>query len=215
MPNYVYNQLTILGNNIEAFYNANKPKSSEHMNERELSFDMLVPEPEKCDWYKWRCENWGCKWDASEVSYTMYNNKKCEYTFSTPWNYPLPWLKTVSKKYPELIFNIKYEDEGFSFFGTSIIKNGLERQVEVYDYEDIITYLTVSCDCNMDNLLAIARKYNYTNSGPCEEYDEFLNELDEYIESKDFKYGFSSSLFEAFIIDMLEDKKTDENTESE
>ena len=212
MPNYVYNQLTILGNNIEAFYNANKPKLCEHKNQRELSFNMLVPEPEDCKWYKWRCENWGCKWDASDASYNMINNKKCEYTFSTPWSYPLAWLKTVSKKYPELIFNIKYEDEGFSFFGTSIIKNGIERQVEAYDYEDIVTYLTVSCDCNMDDLLTIAKKYNYTDSGPCEEYDE----LDKYIESKDFKYGFSSSLFEGIIINLLENKESnEENTESD
>ena len=206
MPNYVYNQLTILGNNIDNFYNANKPKLCEHKSERELSFHMLVPEPENCDWYNWRCENWGCKWDASDASYNIINNKQCEYVFSTPWNYPLAWLKTVSKIYPELIFNIKYEDEGFNFFGTSIIKNGIERQVELYYYSDIITYMTVSCDCNMDDLLAIAKKYNYTNSNKYEKYDEFINALEEYIQEKEFKYGFSSSLFENIIINLLENK---------
>jgi hypothetical protein len=216
MPNYVYNQLTILGNNIDNFYNANKPKLCEHKNELELSFHMLVPEPNNSDWYKWRCDNWGCKWDASNVSYKMINNNKSEYTFSTPWNYPLAWLKTVSKIYPTLIFHIKYEDDGFNFFGTSIIKNGIERQVETYNYSDIITYLTVAGDCDMDDLLAIAKKYNYTCSGQCEEYDEFLNELEEYIQEKYFKYGFCSSLFENIIINLLENKSSEEeNTENE
>jgi hypothetical protein len=145
----------------------------------------------------------------------MINNKKSVYTFSTPWDYPLAWLKTVSKKYSELIFYIKYEDEGFDFFGTSIVKNGIEHKVELYDYSDIITYLTVSCDCDMDDLLAIAKKYNYTNSGKYEKYDEFINELDEYIQKKDFKYGFRSSLFENIIINLLENKSSEETTENE
>lgn len=212
MPNYVYNQLTIIGNNVIAFYNANRLVHPEH----ELSFNMLVPEPADCNWYKWRYDNWGCKWDASNVSYKFINNNKCEYTFSTPWNYPYIWLKTVSKKYPELIFNIKYEDESFNFFGTSIIKNGIERQVETYNYCDIITYLTVSCDCDINDLLLIAHKYNYTKSGQCEKYDEFINALEFYIKTKDFKYGFDSTLFEGMIINILENESSEEeNTEQE
>ena len=203
MPNYVYNVLSIIGSKteIDRFYNANK-------GERELSFNMLVPEPENYDvghqssnWYEWRCNNWGCKWDSSDTEYKMKNNMG-QYTFSTPWNYPLAWLKTVSKIFPTLTFHIKYEDEGFNFFGASFVKNGDERQVELYNYSDTINYITLNGDCSCDELLEIAKKYDYKGSKQC--YDDFLNALEEYIQTKQFKYGFDSSLFENIIIQLIE-----------
>ena len=209
MPNYVYNVLYVIGNKseIDKFYNANKPVQQEHSCECELSFNMLVPEPENCNWYEWRCNNWGCKWDSSNTEYQIKNNMG-QYTFSTPWNYPLPWLKTVSKIFPTLTFHIKYEDEGFNFFGTSIVKNGNERQVESYNYCDIINYITINGKCSCDELLEIAKKYDYKGSNQC--YDDFINALEEYIQTKEFKYGFDSSLFENIIIKLIE-KGTPEN----
>lgn len=207
MPNYVYNQLTVIGTNkdIEMFYNENK-QDDEH----ELSFNMSVPEPKDCKWYEWRCDNWGCKWDASYINYS-----DGYYTFNTPWSPPINWLKTVSIKYPKLTFNIQYEDEGFDFFGTSIIKKGNEKEVEAYSYDDVLTYVIVNYGCSRDELIDIAKKYNYKGNGECDQYDDFINELDDYIQTKDFKYGFSSSLFECIIDNILEEETTEEETTEE
>lgn len=217
MPNYVYNHLVIIGDNVNAFYNVNKPSRSNHkdnnVDECELSFNMLVPEPDDCNLHNWRLDNWGCKWDANNVSFKMINNKKCEYTFSTPWNYPVAWVKNVSIKYPKLIFVIKYEDECFCFFGTNIIQNGRDRQVEYYIFDDITTYLTVNCEFDMDDLVTIAKKYNYRSSRSHtdpEKYDEFIHELDNYIHFKKIKYGlkydFRSGDLENIIVNFLENE---------
>lgn len=72
-----------------------------------ISFNKIIPEPktkEECperyiktveslsddprpwfDWYNWRCDNWGVKWDASDV-YLDLNEKSI--SFSTPWGPP-------------------------------------------------------------------------------------------------------------------------------
>jgi hypothetical protein len=208
MPNYVHNVLTVIGSkkDIDTFYNENK-ENDEH----ELSFNINVPEPEKCNWYNWRCENWGCKWDASNISYD-----DGQYIFTTPWSPPISWLKTVSIKYSKLTFNIQYEDEGFDFFGTSIVKNGSEKEVEIYNYDDVLTYIIVNSNCSRDELLDIAKKYNYKGYGDCDNYDDFSNALDDYIQMKDFKYSFSSSLFEQIVDNLLDEETTEEeNTEKE
>ena len=200
MPNYVYNTLTVSGtkDDITKFYNDNKK------DDHELSFDKAIPEPDNIDWYNWRIKNWGCKWDASEVDFTMIDKEPCKgiYTFTTPWSPPMKWLETVSTKYPDLIFYIRFEDEGFNFFGMEKYHNGVNTLIDDYKYDDVINYLMSNCECYPEDLLAIAKKYNYTkdNSG---DYDEMLEELEELSDKLDSPYKFKSSILESIIIDLL------------
>jgi hypothetical protein len=59
-----------------------------------------------------------------------------------------------------------------------------------------------NCECYPEDLLAIAKKYNYTkdNSG---DYDEMLEELEELSDKLDSPYKFKSSILESIIIDLL------------
>lgn len=43
-------------------------------------------------WYDWRCENWGTKWGAYDVS-----SNGNEITFDTAWSCPLPILNELAK----------------------------------------------------------------------------------------------------------------------
>ena len=64
-------------------------------------------------WYSYNLRTFGCKWD-SEVLEGARNDEMLALYADTPWTAPENWLRTISKKYPELTFHTKstYE-EGF------------------------------------------------------------------------------------------------------
>ena len=110
MPNWCYNTLTIYSNDkskLKKFFNENKTDESY------LSYEKSVPITNKsCDVFTHN-DTWGCKWNASDVDYSLDDNS-LEYTFNSPWNYPDKWLDVVAKKYNDLIFELvtTYEDPG-------------------------------------------------------------------------------------------------------
>lgn len=72
--------------------------------------------------YEWCLGNWGTKWNA----YTACVGYD-EVTFQTAWNYPEPIFKALSKKFPDLIFEVEYADEDSgSNCGITAWKNGVE-----------------------------------------------------------------------------------------
>jgi hypothetical protein len=74
------------------------------------------------NWYDWRYENWGTKWNADEV--WISDN---EVSFNTAWCNPQPLLVALSRKYPDIQFDIKFADEDFGHnVGTYILKDGEE-----------------------------------------------------------------------------------------
>ncbi len=202
MPNYVYNVLTIIGdsNMIEQFYNENKKENIA------LSFNNSVPEPDYGNWYDWRIENWGCKWDAGDPEFSYINEfeqKKGRYTFSTAWSPPMKWIKSVSIKYPSLTFYIKFEEEVYSFFGLEKYQNGNNTIIEHYSYNHITNYLISNCNCYPEDLLQIAKKYNYNKKTHNENYEKFINKLDEICNNFNCQYKFCSSTLENIIIDLI------------
>ncbi len=202
MPNYVYNVLTIVGDSdmIEQFYNDNKKENVA------LSFNNSVPEPNDCDWYEWRNTNWGCKWDAGDTEFSLVNEfeqNRGRYTFSTAWSPPMKWVKKVSIKYPTLTFYIKFEEEVYSFFGLEKYQNGCNTIIDDYCYDDIINYLISNCNCYPEDLLQIAEKYNYNKKTHNENYEKFINKLDEICNNFNCQYKFCSSTLENIIIDLI------------
>ncbi len=72
------------------------------------------------DWYEWRIENWGCKWNSS----------RCEFSddtvfFETPWD-PCPKvIQQLSKMYPNHKFEYDFCDEQICIYaGEFEIENG-------------------------------------------------------------------------------------------
>jgi hypothetical protein len=63
------------------------------------------------NWYDWRMQNWGVKWDASN-SVKIYNKNTLIYEFSTPWGCPVNALDEIARKYPELKFTVICQHEG-------------------------------------------------------------------------------------------------------
>ena len=74
------------------------------------------------NWYEWQIENWGVKWNASEVEWIDGNYV----TFNTAWECPHKLLKNLSIKYPDATFFVKYSDEDFGYnVGEYTLKGGV------------------------------------------------------------------------------------------
>lgn len=130
MPNHILNRIAI--EKQEKYLEV-----VEFMKSKEHSFDFnnLVPMPEKIilsmgkndDWYQWSVENWGTKWNA-------YDIEKWEniIEFQTAWSHPYPVIVAMSKRFPDVTFNIEYADEDIhgDNFGAYQITNGNDVKVE-------------------------------------------------------------------------------------
>jgi hypothetical protein len=64
-----------------------------------------------CDWYGWQTANWGTKWNA----YDQYSNDDAVIEFNTAWSTPYSLLVNLSKKYPQVTFEVEYADEDFGY----------------------------------------------------------------------------------------------------
>ena len=75
-----------------------------------------------CYWYDWRCNVWGCKWDADSDEGT-YNGDEEEIEFQTPWSPPEGVMKEIARRYPDLEF-VWHCDEESCAFSIDYIFNG-------------------------------------------------------------------------------------------
>ena len=93
-------------------------------------FQEFVPLPEdkNNDWYEWRIEHWGTKWDVYNGFIGMESAKELELGFDTAWSPPVAFYK----KMEELGFTVeaRYREEGMGFIGEYY--NGED---ECYDYD--------------------------------------------------------------------------------
>lgn len=83
-------------------------------------------------WYDWNCDNWGTKWDASEVSFIDHSPDHKQYTFSTAWAPPLAVLVALSAQHPNLHIELEWEEEQ-GFGGTFIFRDGEASETNYYD----------------------------------------------------------------------------------
>lgn len=72
-------------------------------------------------WYRWCNKNWGTKWNAYDaycegVVIPEVGLKKKTTTltlsFTTAWSPPVPVLRAIAQKYPQLSFKVKWREEG-------------------------------------------------------------------------------------------------------
>jgi len=122
MPNWSDNRLAIAGNPravmllVEELAGPDSP----------LDFEQLLPTPPALlvrddqpprevlpDWYFWRREHWGVKWNASDVVRQGYGRTgRVRYRFLTPNGPPAAFFDVVAARYPELDIALDFEVEG-------------------------------------------------------------------------------------------------------
>lgn len=123
MPNWVYNNVTISGEVAEVSklitdMARSVPAEDGTLTETHFSFwNVVNPTDEELvdywstTWYDWRLQNWGCKWDASDVVTDRNSDGSVQYAFETPWSPPLPIYEKLAEQYPTLNFEWSYEEE--------------------------------------------------------------------------------------------------------
>ena len=114
MPNWCMNDLRISGDTEEIlrFIEDNKTDG-------EFCFKTLFPEPEYAnpeDWYEWRLQNWGTKWDVDgDVDVNKLDDDLYRLYFTTAWSPPIHWFETVIKNYPALKFELNAGEPGMGW----------------------------------------------------------------------------------------------------
>jgi hypothetical protein len=134
------NRLVVSGDDAEEFLSHSRLDSGAG----DFSFSALVPEPayeNDEQWYDWRNENWGVKWDVSgdDVRIERYPNAVSIH-FETPWNAPIYWLHTVSRMYPTLGFQIFAGEPGMNFHEEWVVKRGETISHTTARFEDFLDF---------------------------------------------------------------------------
>lgn len=131
MPNWCENRLEITGPERELTLFLAKAKEGD----KPLSFQNLHPMPEELhgtsspganpNWYDWRVENWGTKWDTGrEVHADEGSATSQSFSFDTAWSPPTALVKKVSGDFPGLLFRIEYAEAGMCFAGFEEYSDG-------------------------------------------------------------------------------------------
>jgi hypothetical protein len=150
MPNWCQNELEITGprESLERFKKAAKGLD-EAGGLLPFSFQALHPMPlellgKDCasgtmpDWWNWRVENWGTKWNlGKDVEWDDFNSHDDSATisFDTAWGPPEALILKVAKDFPDLTFNLSYAESGMDFSGT-LCAHGDEVTTTSGDYQD-------------------------------------------------------------------------------
>lgn len=169
MPNWCENKFIALSSNIEQlrevkdlFENPSDgvfekilPTPPELLEEKVFSNDdnirinEMIEKHGAPDWYMWRINNWGTKWDISETnSFAYHENYDKTYdnkdigavitSFDTAWAPPEEAVLAMSLKYPDVYFHLSYEEPGMAFAGCYAVINGdVKEQTQVDMYSDV------------------------------------------------------------------------------
>ena len=146
MPNWCWNHLEISGDEIQLREFVEKslvsPEQNEIHDRTEFSFNGTYPMPEDLnitkgtqtqdekeqamlnkakygytDWYEWKCEEWGTKWDACEAHIDHNDIDYFAVSFETAWSPPVNWIKNIMQDFPDLQFTLEYDEPGMGYGG--------------------------------------------------------------------------------------------------
>ena len=117
-----------------------------------LDFNAVVPMPEHLkntkapsddgseNWYDWSVANWGTKWGACDADHDYKKGStNVIYHFDSAWSPPVDWYEKAIEAYPDLDFDLEWEEGGMGFAGrlagTKGIVGGIEEWTIIWDEE--------------------------------------------------------------------------------
>lgn len=90
------------------------------------------------NWYDWRLDNWGTKWDPEVArihDLWHYDNEALIiFEFDTAWSPPNEWLLETSKLFPDVTLTCRYEESGMGFVGKYSACGGEELEDVTQEY---------------------------------------------------------------------------------
>ena len=74
------------------------------------------------NWYKFNCNEWGCKWNSSACD-SIETKTTLRLIFDTPWGPPYNIIGKLIQNHPELKISGRYTEEGMEIYGSYNYKN--------------------------------------------------------------------------------------------
>jgi len=129
MPNWCSNRIVMIGE-AEVLSVLRETVSSD---ESHFDFDKIVPGRPGEGWYEWSIENWGTKWNASDVDLDQ-GDGELAFTFDTAWGPCGPVVAALASQFPTLRIIHMYAESGMGFGGIVRYEGG--EAVETEHAED-------------------------------------------------------------------------------
>ena len=129
MPNWCSNSITISGSTdtIKQLWD------DAHVGDDFGLLNAMVPMPKELDdttkgtdgdavnWYDWRVQNWGTKWDVSDEGLEYVDNgdgtSTIEGWFQSAWSPPVGAMHKLSQDWDSCYIQLMYEESGMCFVG--------------------------------------------------------------------------------------------------
>jgi len=128
--------------------------------------------------YGWCVANWGTKWGFCDAEISHEEKGVLTYFFTSAWSPPVGLVAKMGEKYPNLRFELDYDEPGCAFKGKFVMEGGELIVDETFDlvscpscWNDI-----EECDCSQVMIKKAMDK---------DEWDDKAQK--EMIESKEFK----------------------------
>ena len=100
-----------------------KGKHGQEINEA-VDERLLMEKYGHTSWYDWSIDNWGTKWTVNATSMNPFIKNQVKIHFDTAWAPPIPVIKKLIEKFPNLKFVHSYFECGMGFSGCIKGKDG-------------------------------------------------------------------------------------------
>ena len=136
----------------------------------ELKVKALEEKYGYTDWYNWRVNRWGTKWDVSDSWVDEHDGDALTINYTTAWGPNSMFIHYASIQFPNLRFKLSYEEPGMGFCGCYEVKNGGE------DFEDLIEGDLEWIDSDTDRLVTFdsgLERYRYVDTNEVIDDEDF------------------------------------------
>ena len=89
-----------------------RDKNGEAVAISDLQLEIMKQEYGHTNWYDWSIDNWGCKWNCSDVDVDNFEDETFCVKFETPWGPPTEFLKKLNLMFPDLNIRNEWNEEG-------------------------------------------------------------------------------------------------------
>ena len=144
MPNHCYNKVTISvgdadGQNLKVLVDSLKSEE----NQTDFDFDAILPMPPELEdvdwseaeemndiirarykkehgsdnWYDWRVNNWGTKWNSYSCELVEQEDDYVVYTFDTAWGPPTGVIEALREQCPDFSISAFFDEPGMQEAG--------------------------------------------------------------------------------------------------
>jgi hypothetical protein len=90
------------------------------------------------DWYDWKCENWGTKWNVAWEGNVVFERKNLTLAimhFQTAWSPPLAIIRELGRMFPSIEIRLEFWEPLMAFAGKLVVAGGEELSYEIEKVE--------------------------------------------------------------------------------